>query len=134
MCQWRIVIKAKCFWQIRSGISPLILCGASYLLDREQLWYSYKFKSGIVLNHLIMGNFKLFAKSEDQLESLICFTHSFSVLIRMKFGFQICTSAVLQVGINFLMALSRILAVQKYLKIYEAGSSSNDYPKTKNMI
>jgi len=155
MCHWRTVLKAKGSVlgtvKIRSGIfqgdtiSPLLFCVAlaplSFLLEREQL--GYKFKNGEMINHLMyMDDIKLFAKSKDQLESLIGITHSFSVSIGMKFGFQKCASAILhrgrltsssgfQLPEGFIQGLSSA-ELYKYLGIYEAGSV--DYPRMKNLV
>jgi len=108
MNHWRTVLKGEGSVlgtvNICSGgdaISPLLFCIAlaplSFLLDHEKL--VYKFKNGDVINHLIyIDGIKLFARSEYRLDILVSITHSFSVSIDIKFGFQKCASAVLYHG------------------------------------
>jgi len=43
-----------------------------------------------------MDDLKLFAKSEQQLKSLIQITHKFATDVRMQFGFQKCSSVVMK--------------------------------------
>ena len=111
MTAWRTILRAGSSVlgtvSISSGIfqgdviSPLLFCIAlaplSFLLEREKLGYS--FWSGLVINHLLyMDDLKLFAKSEQQLESLIHITHKFSAEMGMHFGFQKCASVIMHRG------------------------------------
>ena len=45
-----------------------------------------------------MDGLKLFAKSEQQLETLVQITHNFSASMGMQFGFQKCASVIMQRG------------------------------------
>ena len=155
MATWRTVLKAGPsvigMVSIRSGIflggviSPLLFCIAlatlSFLLEREKLGYS--FKGDPVINHLLyMNDLKLFAKSEEQLETLVQITHNFSASMGMQFGFQKCASVIMQRGRQCsssgitlpdgLITAMTPLEYYKYLCIYEADSIN--CPKTKEIV
>ena len=145
MATWRTVLKAGPsvigMVSIRSGIfhgdviSPLLFCIAlaplSFSLEREKLGYSLR--EGPVINHLLyMDDLKLFAKSEQQLETLVQITHNFSASMGIQFGFQKCASVIMQRGRQCsssgitlpdgLIAALKPLECYKYLGIYEADS------------
>jgi len=155
MTTWRTILQAGSSVlgtvSISSGIfqgdviSPLLFCIAltplSFLLEREKLGYS--FWSGLIINHLLyMDNLKLFAKLEQQLESLIHLTHKFSAEIQMHFGFhkfesvimhhgRLCFSSNIDLPDGSITALSSS-ECYNYLGIYEADSIN--CPKTKELV
>ena len=59
------------------------------MLDKST--YGYRFKSGTTFNHLLyMDDIKLYAKNEQDIDSLIHLTRVFSSDIGMKFGLAKC--------------------------------------------
>ena len=72
----------------RCSVTPLFciaLNPLSALLDKSA--YGYRFKGGTTINHLLyMDNNKLYAKNEQDIDSLIHLTRVFSYNIGMTFG------------------------------------------------
>ena len=103
MLHWRTTLSAKsksiagitikCSVYQRDALSPLLFCIAlnplSVMLDKST--YEYRFKSGTTINHLLyMDNIKLYAKNEQDIESLIHLTRVFSSNIGITFGRANC--------------------------------------------
>ena len=83
----------KCHHQMRyisrgCSVTLAVLYGAnplSALLEKST--YGYRFKSGTTINHLLfMDDLKLYAKNEQDIDSLIHLTRVFSSYIGMTFG------------------------------------------------
>ena len=69
----------------------------SQLLNKSG--YGYRLKSKRMVNHLIyMDDIKLYAKSENQIDSLIRTVQTFSDDIGMKFGFEKCARLITKRG------------------------------------
>ena len=75
------------------ALSPLLFCIAlnplSALLDKST--YGYRLKSSTTINHLLyMDDIKLYAKNEQDIDSLIHLTQVFSSDIGTTFGLAKC--------------------------------------------
>ena len=92
---------------IQSGIfqgdalSPIIFCVAlnplSQILHKSNMGYTMR--TGEKLNHLLyMDDLKLYAKTEDQVNSLIHTTRIFSNDIGMEFGISKCARLIIKRG------------------------------------
>ncbi|XP_067940317.1 uncharacterized protein [Watersipora subatra] len=63
----------------------------------EKTQYGYRFKSGTKINHLFyMGNIKLYANKERDIDSLIHLTQVYSKDIGMTFGIEKCGKLILK--------------------------------------
>ena len=86
-------VTIKCSIYQRDALSRLLFCIAlnplSALLDKS--FYGYRFKSGTYINHLLyMDDIKLYAKNEQDTDSLILLTRVFSFDIGKTFGLAKC--------------------------------------------
>ena len=78
-------------------MSSKALNGLSALLDKST--YGYRFKSGTTINHLLyMDDIKLYAKNEQDIDSLIHLTGVFSFDIGMTFGLAKCGRLIVNRG------------------------------------
>ena len=74
------------------GIIPLTL------VRQTKAWYELK-KGGKKINHLLfMDDLKLFAKNEDQMDSLVNTVRIFSEDIKMEFGLSKCGVLIMKRG------------------------------------
>ena len=111
MKHWRTTLSAnstniaevtiKCGIYQGDALSPLLFCIAlnplSALLDKST--YGYRFKSGTTINHLLyMDDIKLYAKNEQDIDSLIHLTRVFSADIGMTFGLAKCGRLIVSRG------------------------------------
>ena len=111
MSHWRTTLSAnsksiadvtiKCGIYQGDALSPLLFCMAlnplSALLDKST--YGYRFKSGTTINHLLyMDDIKLYAKNEQDIDSLIHLTRVFSSDIGMTFGLAKCGRLIVNRG------------------------------------
>ena len=110
MSHWRTTLSAnsksiadvtiKCGIYQGDALSPLLFCitlsPLSALMDNST--YGYRFKSGITINHLLyMDDIKLYAKNEQDIDSLIHLT-LFSSDIGMTFGLTKCGRLIVNRG------------------------------------
>ena len=84
------------------SLSPLlfVLCMVplTWLLRRAKAGYEWGNK-GFKLNHLLfMDDLKLFAKSKNQIDSLVQTVHIFSENIGMQFGMKKCGLLIMEKG------------------------------------
>ena len=104
MSHWRTTVFAnsrsiadvtiKCGIYQRNAVIPAVL-GA--LLDKSA--YGYRFKGGTTINHrLYMNDIKLYAKNEQNIDSLIHLTQVFSSDIGMTFGLAKCRRLIVNRG------------------------------------
>ena len=70
----------------------------AWLLRKDKAGYDWG-KKGFKLNHLLfMDDLKLFAKSKNQIDSLVQTVHIFSEDIGMQFGIKKCGVLIMERG------------------------------------
>ena len=76
----------------------LCMVPLTWLLRRAKAGYEWGNK-GFKLNHLLfVDDVKLFAKSENQIDSLVQTVHIFSEDIGMQFGIKTCGVLIMETG------------------------------------
>ena len=113
MSHWRITLSTnsksiaditiKCGIYQGDALSPLLFCivrnPSRAFLDKSA--YGSRFKSGTTINHLLnMGDIKLYAKNEQDIDSLIHLTRVFSFDIGMTFGLAKCGRLIVNRGLT----------------------------------
>ena len=87
--------------EIRRGIfqgDSFVLCTVPLSLILRRVKFNYEFGDKKTrINHLLfMDDLKLFAKSNDQIDSLVNTVHTFSKDNRIEFGIKKCEVLVLK--------------------------------------
>ncbi|KAK7925836.1 hypothetical protein WMY93_008146 [Mugilogobius chulae] len=83
------------------ALSPLLFCIGLNPLSQiiNKTGYGYRLRNGATISHLLyMDNIKLYAKSEQDIDSLIHTTRIYSSDIGMSFGLEKCSRMVTKRG------------------------------------